>query len=290
MTMRFHEYPLNVPAGRKPQAHYEQVARAVLAAPQLFPADRVLHLNTERNWLLCGQPFYHIFPGVVRALQNTNLDLLISNFPDTEAIAICFPEGHEPPSEKGPVHAMLYMKGCGGWDFREQRDVVIQHARIVAYCQRTRGPEGYTLLNVEGDQNLGRIGPQKFDRHDLRLFSIAAGVSLLAQDEEFVEPILLQRDRGRKLTPEQHAAAVERARKRGRRGFTIGAHWEVSPHVRRPHFAVRWCGAGRREPRLRPIKGSIVRRDHLYPIPTGYQGTPEPPAENSGNSAERPVA
>jgi hypothetical protein len=100
---------------------------------------------------------------------------------------------------------------------------------------------------------------------------LAVGVLILAQDDRFVEPILLAKDRARDLTPEQRELAIERAYKRTRmRGYSIGRDWIASPHVRRPHLALRWTGKGRTTPKLVPVKGCMVRRSDLLEVPTGY--------------------
>ena len=96
---------------------------------------------------------------------------------------------------------------------------------------------------------------------------------MLSKDPEFAVRILLNRDRkriDRLNTPEKMQLAVDRAIRNGRNGWTLGEHLEVSPHTRRPHFAIRWTGLGKTVPKLRPIKGCVVKSSRLYPIPTGY--------------------
>ena len=57
---------------------------------------------------------------------------------------------------------------------------------------------------------------------------------------------------------------------------TSGKDFErtVSPHMRVPHFAIRWTGKGRTKPKLVPVKGSLVNREKILPIPTGYLDKP----------------
>lgn len=47
---------------------------------------------------------------------------------------------------------------------------------------------------------------------------------------------------------------------------------EVSPHCRRPHFAIRWTEKGHSVPKLVPVNGCLVNRSKLLPVPTGYLG------------------
>ena len=48
---------------------------------------------------------------------------------------------------------------------------------------------------------------------------------------------------------------VDRARRRGKLGWNVGARIEVMPHYRRPHPALVWTGPGRAVPRIVMRKG-----------------------------------
>jgi hypothetical protein len=103
------------------------------------------------------------------------------------------------------------------------------------------------------------------------IVKLAIGVLMLASDHEFVTPIRLSADAGKELTAEEITA---RAKKRGVFGYEIGKEFEqseVSPHLRRPHFAIRWTGKGSAIPKLVPVKGSIVKRSELTSVPTGFE-------------------
>ena len=49
-------------------------------------------------------------------------------------------------------------------------------------------------------------------------------------------------------------------------------HIEVIPHFRRPHMTLVWTGAGRKVPRLVPRRGSIVHREAVEKLPSGFSG------------------
>lgn len=95
---------------------------------------------------------------------------------------------------------------------------------------------------------------------------------MLACDSRYCEPILLNRDKQKRLTEEDKKKAQNRARNRGVYGFDIGKDVEISPHFRRPHFAIRWTGEGRKVPKLVPVKGAVINKRLLEEIPTGYDG------------------
>jgi hypothetical protein len=47
------------------------------------------------------------------------------------------------------------------------------------------------------------------------------------------------------------------------------------PHYRRPHPALVWTGHGRAVPRIVMRKGTVVHREMLARVPTGFDGQPE---------------
>jgi hypothetical protein len=64
---------------------------------------------------------------------------------------------------------------------------------------------------------------------------------------------------------------VEKARRRGNYGWHVGRAIEVSPHVRAASpAALYWTGEGRKIPKIRFRRGSIVHRKKLAEMPTGF--------------------
>jgi hypothetical protein len=99
---------------------------------------------------------------------------------------------------------------------------------------------------------------------------IYATLCLLGDDNDLVERIVLNKDK-EKYARTGDVKYVEKAERRGVRGWDIGKSVERMPHFRRPHFAIRWMGHGEpKRPELRPIKGALVHRDKLSEVPTGY--------------------
>jgi hypothetical protein len=109
-------------------------------------------------------------------------------------------------------------------------------------------------------------GVPDFDDDRVIELKLLACFGLLADDATgLLERDLLARDRGKPVTQ----AALDRAARLKGIGWTLGARLDSTPHLRRPHFARRWTGPGRKVPRLVPIKGSVVHRQSLTTIPTG---------------------
>jgi DNA-binding protein H-NS len=52
----------------------------------------------------------------------------------------------------------------------------------------------------------------------------------------------------------------------------VGKHIEVIPHYRRPHMALVWTGRGRAVPKIVPRRGSVVHREAVEKLPSGFGG------------------
>ena len=100
-------------------------------------------------------------------------------------------------------------------------------------------------------------------------FRLAMGICLLGNDSEFIQPEVLTADQI-KFGTSRDMKLVEKAKKRGKYGWTVGRDIECLPHIRRPHFAVRWTGKGGAVPKVVPVKGSVVKRKSMTDVPTGY--------------------
>jgi hypothetical protein len=114
-----------------------------------------------------------------------------------------------------------------------------------------------------------RVGLQLPIELEQNLVRLACTLCLLGNDPTILEPDVLSKDRAKwEATKDQKY--VDRARRRGKRGWLVGAHVEVIPHVRRPHPALVWTGKGRTVPRIVMRKGSIVHRNVVERVPTGH--------------------
>ena len=237
------------------------------------------------NWeLLSRRPYYNLYPVVTDALVRSSLEVTPEVvFGGPFSLAICFPVGRELERNNCRIRSVIaaYIDIESTYSaFKSLSTGCLAICSIDYEDQNGTTHLATQLVDVRqslDNQVVGKMMLQDASRVNrldmIRVaWGIAVGTRLLAQDPEFCEPILLSKDRKRDLTPEQQEAAVRRAIKRtGMRGFTIGRDCVSSPHVRRPHFAIRWTGKGRTVPRLVPVKGSIVRRSELLKIPTGYK-------------------
>lgn len=100
-------------------------------------------------------------------------------------------------------------------------------------------------------------------------------IRLIKDDPELIHPDVLSKDRARYEAADDilKAALISKAIRRGKHGYRIGHLLEqkaMMPHLRRPHPALVWTGEGRKIPRIVMRKGSVVHRDKVNQIPTGY--------------------
>jgi len=92
----------------------------------------------------------------------------------------------------------------------------------------------------------------------------------MAADPELVVPDVLADDKV-KYAQSGDPRLVEKAHRRGKVGWNVGANIEVLPHYRSASpAALYWTGEGRKVPRIRFRKGCFVHRQKLSAVPTGY--------------------
>ena len=97
---------------------------------------------------------------------------------------------------------------------------------------------------------------------------------LISNDPNIIQPDVLSKDRVRWKTgdDELKKRLEDKARRRGKNGFLVGSFLEgINPHIRKPHVALYWTGEGRKIPKILMRKGSVVHRDKIEKIPTGYK-------------------
>ncbi len=229
---------------------------------------------TEYSWLENDRAFYNVYPAIIKCLGHTSLKVRLENIGAFRTTAICFPVGHEPKLSNGILNAFLFGVFTGYTDVftKEFHDTFM----FMLLMDRTNvdGKRSFSsMVGAEKDMMLLSDLAEDVPSDKKTILSLAVGVSLLSKDPRFTEPILLNRDKDKQFrTDAERDLAVDRARRRGVNGMTIGKDIEVSPHIRRPHFGIRWTGPGAAVPRLVPVNGCLVMKSRLLPIPTGYLG------------------
>lgn len=229
--------------------------------------------NVERYWIKKNRPFFNVYPKVSEALLKTNLNIVPKSIPkniihELGVIRIKLPINYN----------FGLLRGLQGLYLVTEREIFqsseYTHLSVYAYGLERDSFDSYWFeiarcpVDQFFDQN-ENFYPENTDDRLKAISRLCLGVLLLASDPEFIEPLLLSKDRGKK---DPDGKLHEKAKRKGVFGFEIGRDFDHSPHVRRPHFAIRWTGKNGKTPKLVPVKGCVVNRKKLTEIPTGYEG------------------
>lgn len=253
--MRFSDYPTLAK-----QSGYASEADLANALDRTKSTDEAANLRAaaEFRWVSNRRPYYSVYPGIVDSLLKVKLDIPLDslNWPIEKDIPILV----RLAEDREGVRSVL----CGicerGW-------------YVSCYCVRDN--QAYVYMGLIGDkcktveEDLEGLDLGIMDGFSRDSFRLAMAICLLGNDSEFVQPEVLTADQ-MKFGESKDLKFVEKAKRRGKYGWTVGREVECLPHIRRPHFAVRWTGKGGAVPKVVPVKGSVVKRRAMSDVPTGY--------------------
>ena len=241
-------------------------------------------LLNERDWERKRRPYYNLFPAIVPMLTRLDLDLdsaLIQ--PPLPVLCVRFPRD----PAKNPLK----------FDWKGQEIAVRcilmgvindgTGLSVLVDIGETMGEVGvpiYTYRNfprrsgLTVEQSLASLGtnglfadigiqvPNVLVTDCIRL---CCSLCLLENDPSVISPDVLADDRS-KYEASGDQKYVDKAHRRGKVGWDVGRHIEVIPHYRRPHLMLAWTGAGRAVPKVVPRKGSVVHREVVAKLPSGF--------------------
>lgn len=241
-------------------------------------------------WMQCGRPFYNVWPVIAPSLAKVTLDVSgiaiankLMNLPP--AMVIRFAVGKELLAGQHKLRSILYHRVAP--DGKPGIAVHVDAGETLA-TGRPHYPRSPVHWDAAFPVTEGTVEQGLLDcrdkgvwklRDDERLavetaVRLVVAIALMADDSSLIEPVVLADDRRKyeEATDEElKRRLVAKAVRRGVHGFDVGAHIDVDPHYRRPHFGIRWMGHGEpKTPVLRPIKGAIIKRHRITEIPTGY--------------------
>lgn len=268
---------------------FEKFYRDALNAPSderdAIPTKQAV---SELAWFRAERPYYSVFPGICSMLCRLPLDIdsgLIH--PPMEALLVRFPK--EPArnplrfGQEGEQRVRCFLlsetkvRGANGitlWIDIGERVMGPRAVDVPVYSFRSfRTVPGRTVeqdiaeLPIDPTAGVGIQLPEDLQRDLVRL---ACTLCLLGDDPSVIEPDVLAKDRA-KWEASRDPKFVSKAHRRGKKGWLVGAHLEIIPHVRRPHPALVWTEKGRAVPRIVMRKGSIVHRHKVEQIPHGLE-------------------
>ena len=145
---------------------------------------------------------------------------------------------------------------------------------IYTYRNFPRRPGLTVEQSIAGLGKVGlfsEFGVQVPDSFVMDCIRLCCSLCLLENDPSIISPDVLADDRA-KFEASGDQRYIDKAHRRGKVGWDVGKHIEVIPHFRRPHMMLVWTGRGRAVPRIVPRKGSIVHREAVEKLPSGFGG------------------
>lgn len=248
----------------------------------------VRHSWFERAWRKAGCPYYDVYPAIIPMLTSISLDIPGEHIKPPQgydSLLLRLPKNREGIEQDGLVVRSVFFSFqlcnrapgmdapeqglCVGMDLGERDVTGIPVFTLRAFPLDER-PIEEAMRGFRDHESL-REGLQVPIELIERCVRLALTVCLIGEDDELLDPEILAKDRAkyRFADEEKRRALIEKARRRGKHGYRLGAKLEVIPHVRRPHPALYWTGKGRSVPVIRMRKGAIVHRSKLSSIPTG---------------------
>ncbi len=240
---------------------------------------------TEQGWEKNRRPYYNLWPSIVPMLTRLGLDL------DSDLIrlplpALCIRFPKDPvknplkfdwKGEEVPVRCIMMGDMNEGKGISVLIDVgeLMGEIGVPIYTYRNF-PRKPGLTVHESLASLGRnvfadIGVQVPNSLVNDCVRLCCSLCLLENDPSIISPDVLADDRA-KYEASGDQKYVDKAHRRGKVGWDVGKHIEVIPHYRRPHMALVWTGRGRAVPKIVPRKGSVVHREAVEKLPSGFGG------------------
>lgn len=242
-------------------------------------------LVNELLWIENVRPYYKVYPAILSSLCRLKLDVKYEcpDVPEGQ-LSVRFAVGHEPSTKSGiRISSLFLANGLGRQDGKEFKMMIVaanvltpdgnpdfvrfmidtnpDNAKSIEESLEIGDPNNNTPLTNKGVQALAT--------------RIALTVCMLEHDPDIITPEILSKDEERYQgeTEEWKRRAEERARKRGKVGWSIGKEFQKrvnSPHYTNPHFAIRHTGPGKKIPKIVPVRGYWSGKEKLTTIPTGY--------------------
>ncbi len=241
-------------------------------------------LRNEQDWERARRPYYNVWPSIVPMLTRLNLDLDsgLIKLP-MPALCVRLPKEKNPltfdwKGEEFQIRCML----LGDMNQGRGISVLIDVGEVMGdgkeigvpiYTYRNfRRQEGLTVeeaLRELGSNELAELGIQIPNNLVTDCVRLCCSLCLLENDRSVISPDVLSKDRDR-FEQTGDRKYIEKAHRRGKFGWDVGRHIEVVPHYRRPHMALVWTGRGREVPKIVPRRGSVVHREVVEKLPSGF--------------------
>lgn len=250
------------------------------------------HAEFELNWRRNNKPYYDVYPCIVPMLKSLKLDFpssQISKPSGLDQLLVRLPEGEMCKflwisfgiSAAKRHSDQLVNCVTIGFDFGErvQRGDLLLPVHEIRIIPLTNRNFDETIAGLSRDPR--SIGDEPDSQIMQDYTKLALTICMLGEDEDLIQPQVLTDDE-RKLTEQNKMKLVDKARRRGKHGYSIGKDLDFGgldatksedgkcPHYRKPHLAVVHYGKGRIETKIVLRRGSVINKSKLLEVPTGY--------------------
>lgn len=237
---------------------------------------RHLKINRESRWVKNNRPFYNVWPIVLRPLSSAPMNIRGDQLElPIDPLLLRFSQGSGFPSKTKEINtAFIY---TANWLPVGKEDIRIDLNASFDFGESVDGRKSVHHLMITLDVlKLEECITQAVEGSgsgDLELFQslmrLIVAVCGLDKNSGVFKPEVLNRDR-EKFKKTGDLKHVEKAKRYGIYGFSLGADEKVSPHWRQGHLAWRWYGRGRRKKRLVWIDETFINRKLVAEVPTGF--------------------
>lgn len=301
--MRFHEYETILAGSRR------MARQANLEPPSEEDLDEVmdslrykmepssyammhLHREWDKSWAVDRKPYYSVYPSLIPMLTKLQLDKVSGSdirLPHgLKSLSVRFPVGQElggevrtiwineldsiRRSEDGVVCRGLSL----GIDQGEVLDgLPVYLIRSFPLVEDSTVEESLEALPKSWTASEGKqLDPESI----IESVRLVCTLCLIGDSPDLLEPEVLSKDKHR-VSQDNIEKLVAKAKRRGKLGWSLGRSIETIPHYRRPHPALVWTGVGRKVPKIILRSGSVVHREAVAAVPTGYLDNGDEPPE-----------
>lgn len=301
--MRFHEYETVMVGLRRVTRHTRTSPPTTQDLDEVMDSLRykmepssyaMMHLHREwdKSWAADRKPYYSVYPSLIPMLTKLQLDKVSGS-------DIRLPHGLKSLSVRFPVGQELGGEVRTIWineldSIRRSEDGVICRGLSLGIDQGevSNGVPVYLIRSfplVEDstvEESLEALpkswtaseGKQLDPKSIIEAVRLVCTLCLIGDSPELLEPEVLSKDRHR-VNQDNIEKLVAKAKRRGKLGWSLGRSIETIPHYRRPHPALVWTGVGRKVPKIILRSGSVVHREAVAAVPTGYLDNGDEPPE-----------
>lgn len=248
----------------------------------------------EEGWDTYKNPYYNCYPAILPMLMKLKLNIpwASMDFSKLGVLEVRLPKNQSPESPfkwgEHEVRSIMFgvqdmvgdqntsdlIKGlCICFDIGEVDCLGLEPVysfRLLPFREGFSVEESLSVLSVDKSALIGVVVPEEIA---LNVIKLCVCLALLDSDPSIITPDILSsdRDKWQGASDAERERLIEKAKRRGKNGWNVGASIEYIPHYRRPHPALVRIGKGRMLSRIVMRKGSVVHRSKLTEIPSGYE-------------------